>query len=320
MLHKTTILISFFCCSFFMIRAQDIIPKAKTRAERKAENKKKTLKQKIEDTLPVSVDLPSAPSINLPGDKEVSSMSDAKKLISETRTEAKKKAKLLKSKLPKKKSFDGKNYEGLAVKKKVLKRGSNSRFVYQEFYVLKEPVPTSQYHRSFTWLNLKNNKLVEALTRDTKTNLLLHGPYLEIHGINTWSEGSYYKGLKHGRWLYYDKDFNLLNKEYYNKGFLADSRISYYDADSLKVKEVVPIVFGDSTGSYLKFYEDGTLAEEGKLDHGVRIGKWIEYYAGGNRRKKETQYPKDAFDLTKPYILREYDEKGKIVFEEPSYK
>jgi hypothetical protein len=302
---------------------QDVVPKAKTKAQQKAERKNKSLKQKIEDTLPVQVDLPTPPSINLPGDNKISSVEDAKKFLNETlpdvKNDLKKKAKKAK-KFLNKDGFDGKKYETYKVQKKILKKGSGSRLIYQEFYVLKGVEKANMYQRNLFWLNLKTKKIVEAIARDNATNVLLHGPYKEYHGENLFLEGSYFLGSKHGRWLYYDKDFNLVNKEYYNKGFFSDAKISYYGADSLKIKEVFPVVYGDTTGAYWKFYEDATLAEEGKYDHGKKVGKWVEYHQGGNRRKKETQHPSDLYDTTAPYIVREYDGNGKLIFENANSK
>lgn len=301
-----------------VLHAQDVVPTAKTKAERKAENKKKSLKQKIEDTLPVQVDLPKAPSLDLPGDNKISNVDDAKKFLNETLPnisgEAKKKAKKLKGKL-KKDGFNGRNYEKIAVQKKIVKRGSGTRLVYQEFYILKDNKPASMYNRTLWWYDIKNRKIVEAITRDTRTNILLHGPFKEYRGENLMSEGYYYMGAKHGRWTDYDKDFNLVNKEYYVKGYFADSEIKYFGTDSSKIAEVTSKSYGKTTGQYYKFYDDGTIAEEGKYDNSKKVGKWIEYHKGGNRRKKETQYPNDYYDEKEPFVLREYDEKGKMIFE-----
>jgi antitoxin component YwqK of YwqJK toxin-antitoxin module len=297
--------------------AQDVVPKAKTRAQQKAEGKKKSVKQQIEETLPVEISTPT-PSLSLPGNNNINSAEDAKKFLTETmpalNEKAKKKLKKAKG-LIAKSSFDGKKYEGIAVKKQIYKRGSNSRLVYQEFYVVKNESKPDKYARNIFWWNLKTKKVVEALTRDTKTNVLLHGPYKEYKGENLVSEGSYYLGTKHGRWLTYDKDFVLINKEYYTKGFLSEAKISYFDADSSKIKEVLPVLYGDTTGNYYAFFEDATLALEGKYENGKKIGKWVEYYKGGNRRKKETQYPADSFSQAEPYILRAYDENGKLTTE-----
>lgn len=305
---------------FFSLQAvaQDVVPKAKTREQRKAERKKMTLEQKIEDALPVDVSLPGA-SLNAPGGQKISSLEEARKYVNETvpdysksvKERTKKTAKILKKQEAK--LFDGKSYKGIAVEKRILKRRSS--LLYQEFYVLKEYKDPPPYHRTFTWFDEKNKRLSEVLTRDPKTNSLLHGPYREYRGENLVKEGHYYMGVKDGRWLQYDKNFILLDKETYNKGFYEESKISYYGSDSTRIREVIPIRFGKVSGNYYRFFENGTLAEEGRYDDGKKIGKWVEYYEGGNRRKKEIQYPVNYFDETEPFTLVEYDEKGKVTFE-----
>lgn len=304
---------------FFSLQAigQDVVPKAKTKEQRKAERKKMTLEQRIEDALPVDVSLPSA-SLNAPGNQKISSLEDARKYVNETvpdygrsvKERTKKAAKNLKKQEAK--LFDGKNYKGIAVEKRILKRRSSSQ-LYQEFYVLKEHRDPLPYHRTFTWFDEKNKRFAEVLSRDPKTNSLLHGPYREYRGDNLVKEGYYYLGVKDGRWLQYDKDFVLLDKENYKEGFYEESRISYYEAG--KIREVIPVRFGKISGNYYRFFENGTLAEEGRYDDGKKIGKWVEYYEGGNRRKKEVQHPVNYFDETEPYTLIEYDDKGKITFE-----
>lgn len=307
------------------LTAQDIIPKPKTKAERKADRKKMTLEQRIEDVVPLDVSLPKA-NLNLPGDNKISSVEDAKKFLNETipnlSSDVKTKSKKAKKALAKAKAevFDGKSFEKIAIDKRIFKKGSGSRLLYQEFYVLKTYQKPSPYHRTLTWFDLKNKKFVEALTRDTKTNVLLHGPFKEYRGETLVKEGFYYLGAKHGRWLQYDKDFNLLNKEYYNKGFYEESEITFYDADSTKIKEITPKIYGKVSGAYWKFYEDGTTAEEGHYDEGKKVGRWVEFHPGGNRRKKVTQYPKDIFDLSEPVVLQEYSADGKLIYDSTAPK
>ena len=304
--------------------AQDVVPKAKTKAEKKAERKNMTLEQKIESTLPVDVNLPTAKGSVKVGDQEINSIADAKKFLNETlpsvSENAKKKSKKAKKEIAKAKAaiFDGKSYEKIAIEKKIWKRGSGARLEYKEFYLLKNHQKPNPYLRSYTWFDKKTNKIVEALTRDTRTNVLLHGPYKEYRGENLMAEGYYFLGAKDGRWLTYDKDFNLLDKVYYKRGFLQEAEISYF-ADSVKIKEILPKQYGKVAGNYYRFFEDGTLAEEGKYDEGKKIGKWIEYYPG-NRRKKETLFTNDPFVETQPVVLTEFDDKGKIIYQAPAAK
>lgn len=309
----------------FQIMAQDIIPKAKTKAERKAERKKMTLEERIEDVLPVDIGLPSA-SASLPGGQKISSVEDAKKYVTETLPGYGQKAKAFKGKSKKAlrearaKIFDGKQYQGIAVEKQIYKRGTGSRMKYMEFYTLRNFQEPSIYAKSVFWYDEKSRRIVEAISRDRKTNHLMHGPYKEYLGENLIKEGYYYLGTLDGRWETYDKDFILQEKEHYDKGFYKDSEVSYYDEAQTKIKEVVPVLYGKITGEYFRFFENGTLAEEGIYDDAVKVGRWVEYYDSGNRRKKETQYPKDCYDKSEPIVLREYSDDGKMTFEHESVK
>jgi hypothetical protein len=323
---KKNLIICYFLlgCALNLV-GQDVIPKAKTKAQQKADRKKMTLEQKIENTLPIDVTLPKA-SVKLPGDNNISSVEDAKKFMNETLpsmgSDLKAKSKKAKKALEKAKLevFDGKSYEKIAIEKRIYKRGSGSRLQFQEFYILKVHQKPNPYHRTLFWYDEKNKKIVEAVSRDLKTNRLMHGPFKEYRGETLVTEGFYYLGAKNGRWVEYDKDFNLINKEKYVKGFYEESEISYYDADSSKIKEVIPKLYGKVTGNYWSFFEDGTLEFEGKYDDGIKIGKWVEYYPGGNRRKKETQYQNNIFEGIEPYTLREYDAGGKLIFEHTAKK
>lgn len=307
--------------------AQDIVPKAKTKAQQKADRKKMSLEERIEDALPVDISLPKPnKSLNLPGENSISSVEDAKKFLNETlpslSENVKSKSKKAKKAIEKAKLeiFDGKSFEKIPIEKRIFKRGSGARIHYQEFFVLKKYQKPNTYLRTFFWYDEKAKKIVEALSRDTKTNRLLHGPFKEYRGETLVNEGFYYLGAKHGRWVEYDKDFNLLNKEYYHRGFYEGSEISYFDKDSTKIKEVIPKLYGKTTGSYFLFHEDGTLYVEGKYDDEKKIGKWVEYYKGGIRRKKETQHPNSYFDTSISFVLREYDEKGKLILENTAPK
>ncbi len=302
-----------------------IIPKAKTKAERKAERKKMTLEERIEDVLPVDVSLPSA-SATLPGGNKITSVEDAKKFVKETLPgygkEFKAKAKKKKREIAeaKAKVFNGKQYEGIDVEKRIYKRGTGSRMKYIEFYTLKDFQQPNIYAKSVFWYDERTKRIVEAISRDKRTNQIMHGPYKEYYGDNLIKEGFYYLGTLDGRWETYDKEFILVDKVYYNRGFYKESEIIYFDDAQQKIKEVIPMLYGKQTGQYYRFHEAGTLAEEGQYDDGVKIVRWVEYYESGNRRKQETQYPKDCYDKAEPIVVREYSEAGKMTFEHESVK
>lgn len=335
--------------------AQEVpIPKPKTKAEKKAERKNMTLEQKIESVVPVDITLPTAKvgnktisdvkdikdiynegkekakylskdSIKKEFDEKYATVKggikDADKFKSgslpDLGLKVSDKAKKLKKALKKDPNvFDGKKFEELAVTKQYIKQGSGSRMTYIEFYTLNDAsIKPSPYLRDVFWYDMKSNRIVNALARDEKTNKVMHGPYKKYVGEDLMEEGFYYAGSKHGRWVKYDKNFNLIDKEIWNRGFYAESDIVYYDEQKTKVKEVTPRLFNKVTGDYFLYNESGTLAEQGKMDDSVKVGVWIEYYPSGNRRKKETQYSKDCYEKAEPFILREYDERGKITNE-----
>lgn len=259
-------------------------------------------------------------------DLSISSIDDAKKFATETLPDlglkiskgfkkAKKELKGLK------REFNGRDYEGLKVEKQILRQGSGSRLTYTEFYTLSQYKQPDLYSRRLYWYDHKANRIVEGIGRDKERNDLMHGPYKKYLGDVLIEDGWYYMGTKHGRWELYDKNNNLLNKEYFDKGFARDASISYYDESQHKIKEVLPRNYDKITGEYFLYNESGTLAEQGMMDDSVKVGQWVEYYPTGNRRKKEIQYGKDCFDTAfESYVIREYDERGKMVFESPKVK
>ena len=315
---------SFVLLSLSMAEAQtsDAVPKAKRKGDKGY--KKETIKEKL-DRLPVGVTTPSA-SASLPGGNNISNVDDAKKFATETLPDLglklKKTIKDVKKEIKGlKKEFNGRDYEGIKVEKQLIRQGTGNNLTFLEFYTLKEFTQPNSYNRHLFWYDRKANRIVEGIGRDRATNDLMHGPYKKYLGDLVVEEGWYYLGAKDGRWELYDKNYNLLNKEYYERGFYQDSEISFYDESQTKIKEVKPKLYGKVTGEYLTFNESGTLAEQGMMDDSVKVGRWVEYYPTGNRRKKETQYGKDCYDNGfESYIVYEYDEKGKIIFESPKIK
>lgn len=315
---------SLISCFVFSLFSETIaqVPQAKRKGDK--DYKKETIQEKL-DRLPVGVTTPKA-SASLPGGNNISSIDDAKKFatetlpdlglkISKTFKDVKKELKGLK------REFNGKDYEGIKVEKQLIRQGSGNSLTFIEFYTLKDFTQPNPYNRHLFWFDHKANRIVEGIGRDRETNDLMHGPYKKYLGELVVEEGWYYLGTKDGRWESYDKNYNLLNKEYYERGFYRDSEISYYDEKQSKIKEIKPINHGKVTGEYFFFNESGTLAEQGFLDDSIKVSKWIEYYPTGNRRKKETQFGKDCYDTSfESYTLYEYDEKGKITFESPKIK
>jgi antitoxin component YwqK of YwqJK toxin-antitoxin module len=128
-------------------------------------------------------------------------------------------------------------------------------------------------------------------------------------------EGIYYKGTRHGRWMKYDRNNLLDDKDKYYKGWPKESLVTYYDAvEHKKVKEMIPVEIDEREGFYFLFHENGTVAVTGEYKFGIKVGDWIENYPNG-KRKKILSYPKEPFDDTyTPYIRKEWDDKGYEIY------
>ncbi len=216
----------------------------------------------------------------------------------------------------KKKVLPKDEYEGTKTERRVGNYGNGGRATLEEFNVVKyvEDEAVSRYVQEIWWYDPEQSRIVNTPLKENQRAQICHGPYRKIVNQLVVEEGNFYMGAKDGRWETYDSEGILLTKNYFDRGFPAGSNISYFDAAKLKIKEVIPFVYGKSTGQYLLFYPSGNLALEGKLDEGVRIGRWREFYefGTGGRLKKELRYGKDKFEEIEPIIVQERDEKGKI--------
>lgn len=202
------------------------------------------------------------------------------------------------------------------MEKVYIKFGSGDRATIEEFHVLKDYKPMSAYVRDIRWYDPKAKKLSSSVVKDKERTLPLHGPYKRYVAGNLIEEGFYYMGTRDGRWVRYDANYNLLDKSHWNRGFPAESQITYYDSAHTKIKEVLPVQFDRVDGEYFSFYDEGQLMSYGKYDSGQKIGRWIEYYQYRRQRKKETQYPKSRWDEEfEPFVLREWDDKGKLLYD-----
>lgn len=218
-------------------------------------------------------------------------------------------------------------YEGLSMVKAYTKIGSGDRTIIEEFHVLKDndaakPLP---YVRDVYRYFQKSGRVTSSIVREEGAGLLLHGPYKRYLNGNLVEEGFYYAGMKDGRWEKYDPNFMLLDKARWSRGVPAESRLTFYDSTHRKVKEIVPVEYGKVRGTYMAFHENGLLAEEGKYDNGVKTGRWTEFYpispSGRRMRRKITQYATNSFDTDfEPFVLTEWDEKGKVTYERSKEK
>ncbi|MFD2938064.1 toxin-antitoxin system YwqK family antitoxin [Spirosoma flavum] len=218
-------------------------------------------------------------------------------------------------------------YEGLSMIKAYTKLGSGERTIVEEFYVMrdKDAVKPLPYIREVYRYYQKSARVTSSIVRDEGAGLLLHGPYKRYQNGDLVEEGYYYAGMKDGRWEKYDSKFMLIDKVRWYRGVPAESQLVYYDSTHHKIKEIIPIEYSKVKGPYMAFYENGLLAEEGKYENGVKIGRWTEYYPvnpnGRRMRRKLTQCARDQWDTTfEPYTISEWDEKGKLTYERAKEK
>jgi antitoxin component YwqK of YwqJK toxin-antitoxin module len=201
-----------------------------------------------------------------------------------------------------------------------VKKGKN--YTYELFYVLKKPQDPMPYVKDIYWFHRKKRKIfVGPIPEKEKEHAkILHGPYLKQINRDIVEEGIFYLGAKHGRWMYekpVGEESILQDKQKFYKGFPKESEVAYYDVEKTKLKEVLPIEDGQYHGNYVRYYESGVLAEEGKYEYGVKIGMWVEYYDSQKKIiKKQTQYAKswEVSDF-EPYVVREYNDKGRVTYD-----
>jgi len=207
-------------------------------------------------------------------------------------------------------------FYGLKTKKGFTRRGVGDKAELEIFYYLKEAPETDPYVPEIWWYDFDRKRIRNTGDPAEKKGVILHGPYKKIIGDQVVEEGIYYKGTKHGRWTEYSRDDVLTDKVKYYKGWPKESKVRYYDDKQTKLREVIPIVYGQKEGTYYYFHENGSVAVKGQYKEGVKVGKWTEYYPFLNRRKKEIQYPSDPYDASyQPFISKEWDRSNKQIYE-----
>ncbi|HEY0740700.1 MAG TPA: hypothetical protein VGD40_04525 [Chryseosolibacter sp.] len=217
----------------------------------------------------------------------------------------------------KKKKVKKKVFYGIKTKKGFTRKGYGDRVTYELFYFLKKGETPKTFVRDVYWFDYTRKEIRRTSPAgfDPKKGVLLHGPYKQIQNNVVLTEGIYYKGTRHGRWLHYNRDSVLTDKVKYFRGWPKESVVSYYDpGERKKMKEITPIEYGEKDGFYYRFYENGQMAVSGEYRWDQKVGDWTEYYPG-NKRKKIIAYPKEPFDKeNKPYVKVEWNDKGKEVY------
>jgi len=179
--------------------------------------------------------------------------------------------------------------------------------------------PDDPYAQNIYYFNAKSKEVRSATYEEYMSKLrkgynliLLHGAYTRYINKSISETGYFYYGLKNGRWETYDRKDVLIEKLYYDKGWLKDSEISSYGGG--RVKEVIPIVNNEIHGTYYAFYENGQISKTGEYEYGERVGPWFEFYATG-KRKRTVQYKKYFYEKTEAYVRSEWTPNGKKTFD-----
>ncbi len=208
-------------------------------------------------------------------------------------------------------------YYGLKTRKSFARKGVGSKATLELFNTLKTPQTPDPYVRDIYYYDTERKQIRKTRKYDPRKGPLLHGPYSKKIGDITLEEGIFYIGTKHGRWIRKDKKDILIDKEKYYKGWPKESRVSFYDPERTKIKEIIPIEYGVKEGNYFYFSSTGVIAITGEFRYNKKVGKWSSFYTNRRGRKiREIQYRKDPFDdKFKPYILREWNTRGKQIYD-----
>ncbi|MBW3545566.1 MAG: hypothetical protein KY428_08235 [Bacteroidetes bacterium] len=124
--------------------------------------------------------------------------------------------------------------------------------------------------------------------------------------------------MKHGRWVRLNRHDILQEKEIYWKGWPKESLLSYYDFERTRLKEMIPVHFGERDGEYVAFHPNGNLAVIGQYKFDNKVGIWREYYEN-QRVKREVKYPLEPFEKTAPVILKEWDKQGNVIYDRSKF-
>ena len=221
----------------------------------------------------------------------------------------------------KKEKKNKKVFWGIKTKRGYTKNGFGDNVVVELFHYLKDKdyVGPDEYDRDFYWYDFKRKKIVNSLNAKPGKSGVMHGHYIKKIGDQVLEEGYFYKGKKHGRWVRLNKSDILQDKKIYWKGWPEESLLSFYDFQRTKLKEVIPVHFGEREGTYYAFHPNGEVAAVGNYKFGQKVGLWREFYP--NRRiKREIHYPDKPFQKdARPFIVKEYAENGGEIYDRKQF-
>ena len=87
-----------------------------------------------------------------------------------------------------------------------------------------------------------------------------------------------------------------------------------------KLKEIIPIQYGEKDGYYYAFHKNGNLAVKGEYLFDEKIGIWSEYFSDKGKKKREISFPKEPFEENYlPVITKEWNINGKLIYNRQSF-
>ena len=204
-------------------------------------------------------------------------------------------------------------------KKGFTKSNNGQRILYENFHYIKDLDKIDPYVRDVYWFNKKKKKIIKT-KRITEDNFLLHGPYIKKIGDNIIEKGAYINGLKHGRWIRLNRSNILQDKEEYFLGWPKYSKKSFWDYSKKKLKEIIPIQYGEKDGYYYAFHKNGNLAVKGEYLFDQKVGVWSEYFTDKGKKKREISFPKEPFEENYlPVITKEWNINGKLIYNRQNF-
>ena len=229
----------------------------------------------------------------------------------------------------KKKKRDKKRWFGFTTKKTYLRNRNRKTELEIIRYLSEWPDledDRDKYVQEFFYYDVKRRRIrsdtwqkIKARRRKGNTLYLLHGLYRKQNNRKLREKGYFYMGMKHKTWEKFDKNYILLTKKKYEKGWLRDSKFKYFDGNGKKLKEVLQMHHKTKHGKYYAFYNNGRIAVKGEYEYDKKIKRWTHYYKWGNR-KKMVQYPnrfyqKNYGDRETPFDLYRWNKRGKQTYD-----
>ena len=102
-------------------------------------------------------------------------------------------------------------FYGIKSKKGFIRTNSGRNIIYENFYYIKNPEIKNEYAQEIYFYDKKKKKIVRT-TNILEGAVMMHGPYKKRIGEQIIEEGSFYYGLKHDRWLRFNRSDILQDK------------------------------------------------------------------------------------------------------------